>query len=146
MRDVETISHLVIHCPYAQHLWKYLEKQLEWTMFGEVLQWRNVRVWFQKKELKFLREIPCLTIWGIWMACNAQIFEGKQIPTFHIYNQVYGIFHGCKLTSKIRQPQQVGDLYIDKSSPFGFFDGARQGQDNFSSAREVFYSYLRALH
>jgi hypothetical protein len=134
MRDVETISHLVIHCPYAQHLRKDLEK-----MTGMDNVWRDTTVqeclkaWFQKKKLNFFRTIPCLTIWGIWSTRNARIFEGKQIPTFQVYNQICGLFHGCKSTSKMRQPEQVDDLYIDKSLPWDFFDGVRQGQDNLSN-------------
>jgi hypothetical protein len=49
-RDVETISHLVIiHCPYAQHLWKDLEK-----LTGMENIWKGtsveecIRAWFQK--------------------------------------------------------------------------------------------------
>lgn len=41
--------------------------------------------------------------------------------------------------TKLRHPRQVGELFIDQSLPWGFFDGARQGQNDFSSPVGVLY-------
>lgn len=41
--------------------------------------------------------------------------------------------------TKVRHPRQVGKLFIDQSLPWGLFDGARKGQNDFSSPGSDLY-------
>jgi ribonuclease HI len=84
---------------------------------------QSLRCRFEKKELRAFRSLPCLIIWGIWLARNAQLFEDRQVPTFQVYSQVYVLFQNCRTEVEERNPRQIGDLLIDKSSARDFFDG-----------------------
>jgi hypothetical protein len=44
--------------------------------------------WMSKRELKEWRVVPYLTIWGVWLARNSLIFEEKDIPSFHVAQQI----------------------------------------------------------
>jgi hypothetical protein len=120
MNEVETISHLVIQCSAA------LERCRLVDWFSPSVE-ECIRQWFQKKELTEDRAIPCLILWGIWLAHDVHLFENKQVPTFQVVAQVCAIFQGCRKGSKERISRQVGELQIDRSIPCGFFDGGLSG-------------------
>lgn len=104
--------------------------------------WDYLLIWklVQKRELKAYRAIPCLVLWGIWLAHNDSLFNGIQKPTFQVFSQVNGLFNGdCKMDQKGRIPRQVGELMIDKTIPWGFFDGAKQDPQNFCSFGGVLF-------
>lgn len=91
--------------PYAQ---QFLRDVGRWI--GSPKAWvansveECLKQWFQKKELTEYPAIPCLILWGIWFARNAQLFENKQVPTFQVFSQVYAILQGCRMDLKERIP------------------------------------------
>jgi hypothetical protein len=96
--EVETISHLLINCPYAQHIWKEVEHITRVTnvWIGEIVE-ECLRKWFVRNESKEFRSIPCLVSWGILLARNSQIFDEKFLPSFKVYVQVRSIMPCCRM-------------------------------------------------
>ena len=64
-----------------------------------------LKQWFQKKELKEYRAIPCHILLGIWLVRNAHLFENRRVPTFQVFAQVFAIFQGSEMDSKEREFQ-----------------------------------------
>jgi hypothetical protein len=81
-------------------------------------------VWFINRELKQLRVLPYLVLWGIWLACNSSLFEDKYVPSFRTVAQCLGLLSFYKIPSVNKPLRIVGEPRIDKSFPWSFFDSA----------------------
>jgi len=70
--------------------------------------------------------LPLLVIWGIWLARNKAIFDDKPSLSEHISALAVGMFNS--IPEHIRAAKQKRDLEveIDRTVPWGFFDGAAQ--------------------
>ena len=109
-------------------VWKEVEGNLGFTnlwLKGSLID--NFKEWFDKRELKNFRAVPYLVIWGIYLARNSSIFEDKQTPPFQVIAQAVALLSSFQPAVKIRRPRRVGELTVDKSIPWSFFDGAYQG-------------------
>jgi hypothetical protein len=73
--------------------------------------------------------VPFLVLWGIWLARNASLFEDIQLPTFKVSSQVMGLLPFYKEIPKKKVTRGLGEFQVDKSVPWGHFDGACQGQN-----------------
>jgi hypothetical protein len=78
-------------------------------------------VW--KKGVEALRAIPYLTLWSIWLARNSIMFEGKFVPAFKVFAQVLGLLPFYKSITGTKPPRAIGELNVDKTLPWIFFDG-----------------------
>lgn len=67
---------------------------------------------------------------GYLISLKCILFEQKYIPPLQVVAQIVSLFQVLKRDSISKTPQQVGTLQIDKSIPWGFFDGACQGEDH----------------
>ena len=72
--------------------------------------------------------MPYLVLWGIWSSRNSSLFEGKHLPTFQVSTQVMGLLPFYKEIPKYKVPRILGDFQVDKTTPWGLFDGPFQGQ------------------
>jgi len=70
--------------------------------------------------------LPLLVIWGIWLARNQAIFNDKPSLTEHTSAMAVGMFNA--IPEHIKDAKQKRDLEvdIDRTVPWGFFDGAAQ--------------------
>jgi hypothetical protein len=78
--------------------------------------------------MKYLHPFPILVAWGIWLAQNSGIFEGKAHPTFKISQQAMAMLSNFKYVPKGIKNKAISEVSIDKSMAWGFFDGACQGE------------------
>ena len=70
--------------------------------------------------------LPLLVTWGIWLARNKLIFTGKVCAPTITAEMVCGIAHALPKHLQIKNQREVLALDIDRSTPWGFFDGASQ--------------------
>ena len=70
--------------------------------------------------------LPLLVTWGIWLARNKLIFTGKDCTLAITARMVCGITHALPKHLRIKNQREVLALEIDRSTPWGFFDGAMQ--------------------
>ena len=70
--------------------------------------------------------LPLLVTWGIWLARNKLIFTGKECTTLITTGMVCGIANALPKHLRIKKQRDVLALEIDRSTPWGFFDGASQ--------------------
>lgn len=99
----------------------------------------GLRLWFQRRELTAYRAVPFLTIWGIWLARNSCLFEGQPLQTFQVASNICSIAQFFKTKGCTKKPRVVGDLVIDHSHPWAFFDGTCQGEDRTGGIGGVLY-------
>jgi len=126
-RAQETISHLFISCSYAAEVWNHCS-----TLVGRQLRWEGATVgrawdlWWSRTNVTKQKFLPLLVIWGIWLARNQAIFNDKPSLPEHTSAMAVGMFNA--FPEHIRAAKQKRDLEvdIDRSVPWGFFDGAAQ--------------------
>jgi len=127
MREQESISHLFITCSYTVEVWNHCS-----ALVGRHLKWEGDSVgrawdlWWRRTPVSKHKFLPLLVIWGIWLARNKAIFHDKPSLAEHISAMAVGMFNA--FPEHIRAAKQRRDLEveIDRSAPWGFFDGAAQ--------------------
>jgi hypothetical protein len=66
-------------CPYTKEVWKEVE-----IMIGLRNAWEGedieeaFRSWYAKKDTKKIKALPLNIAWGVWLARNLKLFEGKE--------------------------------------------------------------------
>jgi ribonuclease HI len=116
-----------LNCRYTIKVWtevsRLLDLQCNW--YGQDLEqaWQN---WWATRIYKSLRALPLLIIWGVWLVRNSLIFKGvPSAPEITVAKSlaILTSLPTQEVRVKTRQSQEVE---IDKTIPWGFFDGASQ--------------------
>jgi hypothetical protein len=81
----ESNLHLFRLCPYTCHIWKEIGDHMG---MGHVSENDSIvdrfEELFTKNTLKHFQVVPILVSWGLWLARNASLFEGKSWPTIKV--------------------------------------------------------------
>jgi len=70
--------------------------------------------------------LPLLVIWGVWLARNNLIFQDKSCTPEVTCVTALGVYEAFPLHIRAARQRANLDIDIDKSKPWGFFDGAAQ--------------------
>ena len=62
------------------------------NVWNDMIVEQCLRNEFRKKELKAYKVVPYLILRGICLACNDNMFNDKQNPTFKVYAYIYDVF------------------------------------------------------
>ena len=111
-------------------------KHFSWV--GEIMEltWGS---WLADRSLKSFSSLPNIVSWGIWIYKNRNIFEDKVVTPQLVATSSVAIanhFVAVPSPSHVRLSPQES---IDKSCPWGFFDGATQGDPSLCGAGVVLY-------
>ena len=91
------------------------------------------------EELKEMRYFPLIVSWGIWLARNSIYIEGNFVQPIKCALESIGILsHFPQENVKIKF-RQVTKEDINKSRPWGYFDGATNGNPKRCGARGLIY-------
>ena len=71
-----------------------------------------------------MKVLPLLVTWGIWLARNNVVFNEKICTPAITAGQTCGISLALPKHIRVAKQREILELEIDKSSPWGFFDGA----------------------
>ena len=70
--------------------------------------------------------LPLLVIWGVWLDRNNLIFADKGCTPEITASLACGILSAFPQHIRVTRQRDVLDLEIDRTVPWGFFDGAAQ--------------------
>ena len=91
---------------------------------NSVLQaWENWRI---EDSQDSVRSLPLLVIWGVWLARNNLFFVDKACTPKIAAGLSCGILTAFPEHIKVSRHREALEVEIDKSIPWGFFDGATQ--------------------
>jgi len=123
----ESISHLFLQCRFVDEVWKECSKissfHFRWDGLEVEQAWKN---WVSNPANKDVFPLPLIVIWGIWLARNSVIFKDKTIPSESVAVKSISILAAYPQISSIPKTKNLSLMEIDKSRPWGFFDGASQ--------------------
>ena len=81
--------------------------------------------------------LPLLVTWGIWLARNNVVFNGKVCTPGITARLACGIALALPKHIRVKKQREILELEIDRSSPWGFFDGA--SQNNYCGGGAILY-------
>jgi hypothetical protein len=85
------------------------------------------------------KSLPAIVSWGIWINHNKGIFEGKVTTPQAVASNIMAI---TAHFMAVERPQRVRDIWpetIDKSYPWGYFNGAAQGDPKRCGAGAILH-------
>lgn len=89
--------------------------------------------------LEGLRDVPYLTLWGIWLERNASLFEDSLPLPSRSWNGCLGMVPYYKQARGPAISKIDGRPQVDKSKPWGDLDGGCQGQEKIVNIGFVYY-------
>jgi len=123
--EEETTIHLFMHCRVMAEVWKecsiLLGTQFRWS--GTTLEeaWKD---WISHSAYHETISLPLIVIWGIWIARNSFIFKDKEVPPAVIAVNSVSISSAFRQKPRSIRTKNLSIVEIEKSRPWGFFDGA----------------------
>ena len=119
------MMHLFLQCPYIKEVWGECSKAFGipciWEGLSILQAWEN---WRRTVSQELMTALPLLVIWGVWLAQNNLIFAAKGCTPEITSTLAGGILSAFPQHIRVNNQREVFDLEIDRSVPWGFFDGA----------------------
>jgi hypothetical protein len=115
-------------CPFTKEVWKEVE-----SMIGLKNVWEGgdieeaFRSWYSKKDTKKIRSLPLNIAWGVWLARNLKLFEGKETLPLKCVIQSLNILNAYPWVEEKQKRHELKEEVINKAIPWAYFDGASQG-------------------
>eukprot|EP00253_Pinus_taeda_P014598 PITA_14598 len=123
--EAEFTNHIFLLCPTVQALWRNICQQLgisgDWCGPDIQCAWGS---WYQRHLGSKAINLPPMVTWYIWLARNRAIFEDRPISSCRIEVAVNAAYQLLPDPPPHR-PRTIQPMpEIDRSIPWGFFDGA----------------------
>ena len=94
--------------------------------------WGNERVWTHEA-------LPTLFVFTIWETRNKFVFKNTWTPSKIMANVLMQKLNEHQAFPNPKPTRNIKALEIDKNKPWGFFDGARQGETPLGGAGGILY-------
>lgn len=116
---------MFFNCAYTREVWVMIRNWFKETSLWVEDTFKNsLHKLFCYRSLKVWSSLPFIVSWCIWKSCNKALFFDMDTPTWVVsmwievgYNDHY--FVVCP-----KRPREIGNLVLDKNTPWAFFDGA----------------------
>ena len=95
--------------------------------------------WMADRSLKKFDSLPTVVSWGIWIHRNHSIFEDKVATPQLVASNLVAIANHFLTTQKSPRNRIPVQEVIDKTYPWGYFDGAAQGDPTMCGAGGVLF-------
>ena len=129
--EEETSTHLFLNCIYILKVWleisKFLNVQSLWEGRNLEDSWL---LWWNNMSYKHLKALPLLVIWGGWLAQKFIIFKGVILPPEISAENSVAHMPPSSSSLPCTSSRRTQELVLDRTSPWGFSDGASQQQTN----------------
>ena len=84
--------------------------------------------WVYNTKVQNIRSLPIIVFWFIWNSRNRCCFDNQntspaQVPTFSL-----GLLSSYPLDTSVLKTRIITEEVIDKTKPWGFFDGSASGK------------------
>jgi ribonuclease HI len=123
----ETTIHIFLECRFIIEVWSEVSRLLDlrcnWIDPSLEQVWQD---WWSTRIYRGLRALPLLIIWGVWLARNSLIFKGVSLVPEITTAKSIAILSSLSTPVERVKTRQFQEEDIDKTKPWGFFDGASQ--------------------
>ncbi|KAL4291122.1 hypothetical protein GQ457_14G012230 [Hibiscus cannabinus] len=108
--NTESIEHIIFFCPFSQAIWRASTFHYSPALmgFGSFASWwQEMGSLFKENDSFSSQSLLAWTVWGIWKARNAWIFERSCDSPVHVWNAIFKDF---------TEYQQLQNVSLDSSS------------------------------
>jgi len=116
-----------MQCRFIAAVWEECSKligtQCRWDGSSLEQAWKT---WVSNPVYKESISLPLIAIWGTWLARNSSIFKDKEVSPELTAVKSINIFAAFPHKSRSVKTRNLSIVEIEKSKPWGFFDGASQ--------------------
>ena len=98
-----------------------------------------LKIWCSKEELKEIRSLPLIIFWFIWKARNLNCFEDHLLMLLHVSIQSLGVLRFIPQDHIFLKTKMIVEEPIDKSFPWGYFDGSVVGVPRICGTGGIIY-------
>ena len=121
--ESETNAHIGFECSFTRRVWFEIEDKLRYNnLWNGISILDCVQNWVLHAEARY-RSLPVIVSWFIWKAQNQCCFEDIQPKSYLVTSLCLGLLSAHPLDNRIVNLRMVVNEQIDKSSPWGYFDG-----------------------
>ena len=114
--ESKDVTHIITSCCYSIQCYK------------DVCNWIDTIM----PQSKAFQVVHYISIWSIWPMCNFSQFEGRLPPPFQVSSHIIVTAQFYYSQGNPSKPQIIGELTMDKTFTWAFFDGSCQRDDNIS--------------
>ena len=134
--NIETNLHLGVECPFTQCVWMNLEDILKLNnlWYGGIVS-DFLKTWRLNMKVKHIKTLPIIVLWNIWKAINLVCFEDISMTPAQVSIISLGLMRSLPQDSLVVNIKFVGVEDIDKTYPWGYFDGSSAGDPKICGAR-----------
>ena len=98
-----------------------------------------LKTWCLNKDLKHIISLPVLVFWFTWKARNLRCFEDSLILPIHVSSLCLGMLSSFTQINIVVNIIFVVEETIDKTFPWGYFDGSASGEPKICGPRGILY-------
>jgi len=127
MNAEESAIHIFMQCRFTIAVWAECSNLTgslcKWDGPSLEQSWKN---WISNPNTKGKLSLPLIVNWGIWLARNAAIFTEKLSTPEVTAAKCISIMTAYPQVPRKVKTRNQSSIEVDKSKPWGFFDGASQ--------------------
>ena len=124
----ETNYHIGVECPFTQTVWLMIEDNLKlnnlWNGDFVTTCFKN---WCLNMEVANCKPLAIIVIWFIWKAKNLSYFEDLTLSPAQVSSFSLGMMKNIPQNQSVLSIRNILVEVIDKTYPWGFFDGSAAG-------------------
>ena len=98
-----------------------------------------LQTWCLNKDLNIIRSLPIIVLWFIWKARNQSCFEDFLSLPFQVSSLCLGLLRSIPHGNIVIKTRLVVAESIDKTFPWGYFDGLALGNPKLCGAGGIIY-------
>ena len=123
--DAESNFHLGVDCPFTKSVWLDIEYKLNFKnlWYGESVI-ACMKNWCLNMEVKHIRSLPIIVFWFSWKARNQICFEDHTLMPSQVCSFSLGLLRYFPQGDFVMKIRHVFAKTIDKTCPWGYFDGS----------------------
>ena len=116
--------------PFPKQNWKGINDDLQVDKLWEVTSIEECLMeWFRRANLRNIKRVPFLALWGIWKAQNDSIFEYFQKQSFVVTAHVLDLHNFFKEQDSVTKVRMQKDVKIVSSGSQCYFYEAYHGEN-----------------
>lgn len=114
-------------------------------MYNKPFNWNRenfeqaLLAWTTDWIMSSYKSLPAIVCWGIWIHRNKGIFEDMITTPQVVASNILAIANHFTTEPKPPRTREPRQEHIDKTVPWGYFDGAAQGEPTVCGAGVVLY-------
>ena len=95
--------------------------------------------WCFNKKVKSIRSLPIIETWFIWKARNHSCFDDFIPSPARVTASSLGLLSSYPQEKDTLKIRIITEEIIDKSQPWGFFDGSASGDPHLCGAEGILF-------